>query len=290
MRKYFSKGIHIVGNMLHGTLKKDLNTLEMMKLQEQTSVRTLIQYIVAGNDKSFANLSDMEKLNYIRDWAIRNLPIAKSLSPVFELPAAQFLVKNLLRECGVWCGGSAHLLAELYRSFGFDAVSVDFGVAGTSAIHVMTAVKVPFNENFSIFLYDGYIGLEFIAADGNYADLLAMTKTLMTDRQDHGYTVRLAAIPGYKPHLAAPSDVVGANPPYYSMLSDGLLYADITYFQNHIFEQMIEAIASAGYPGDIKSYLLLPVNVHHTKNSILCDDLVRFYKETLNISLNLVMV
>ena len=68
---------------------------------------------------------------------------------------------------GVYCGGTAWILLEIFEEFGFDAFTYDFGSRSDSPTsHVVTLVRV----NSSIFAYDAYLNLTYTQQDGNPLD------------------------------------------------------------------------------------------------------------------------
>ena len=68
---------------------------------------------------------------------------------------------------GVYCGGTAWILLEIFEEFGFDAFTFNFGSRSDSPTsHVVTLVRV----NSSIFAYDAYLNLTYTQQDGKPLD------------------------------------------------------------------------------------------------------------------------
>ena len=65
-------------------------------------------------------------------------------------------------ERGTWCGGHAYILARLYTIFGFEAVSVYFGIENSDTRHAMTVVCPDDSDYENAILVDGYLGMDFI--------------------------------------------------------------------------------------------------------------------------------
>jgi hypothetical protein len=85
------------------------------------------------------------------DWGYRHIPRAHHWCVLdhdpefwpFTYEAGEALRLLLTQQAGVFCGGTANAMVEIYRLFGFDAYAVDCGWAEDYLTHVMNVVRLP---------------------------------------------------------------------------------------------------------------------------------------------------
>ena len=231
-----------------------------------TCIVELIKYIVAGEIPGLFNMTDMEKLLAIRNWAINKFPSGDW--PPFSLPYPQALVLIMEQKAGVNCGGSATLLARIYNAFGFDAVYIDFGIGGTRTVHAMTAVKISGQNQDRVIIQDCNLGLDFFDDTGRRADLYALTRDIGNGQREK-YSEMVHMQPGVK-------CIFNPNGPAKEY--------DAVMFMQSGTDAMKEMIGALGKPASMLEYLVLPTAIGY-ENESLRNELVEFYKKELNIRL-----
>ena len=248
------------------------------------SKAVLVRYIVAKDIPNFSGMSDIEKVVSIRNWAIQNLPIDNS--PVYDLPFPQVLVKNLSRERGVWCGGSSYLLAQIYNSFGFDAVSVSFGLLNSKARHAMTAVKVSIDNDERVIIQDGYMGVEYLDDGKNHADIFALTHALR-QKNTSGFSTSIFLFPSTEKKVylnvnSTSKETLARKNVFFD--TEGVPYIVLPYFQERWTRSMEERISEFGKPQSMFSYLLVPFGIGG-ENAALHQEIRTFYEKELGVTL-----
>jgi hypothetical protein len=248
------------------------NVLGQLTRDYKQSVNALVHYIVAGNT-NYYELDDIGKVRLLRDWTVKNLPVADS--PFYDLPFGVLLAENLTAKRGVWCGGAAYILANLYNIFGFQAITADFGIKGTPTTHVMTFVRFVVNGRPSIIVMDGYLGIEFFNGDA-WASLEDILSNI-PQGDDENYKVVQTLLDGEKWIQRARTQQRGMLPP---ILSRG----PIADKQKGILRKNIAEIQEHGYKASMYSFFLLPLSLGH-EDSTLYNEVRELYKRTLRIAL-----
>ena len=85
------------------------------------------------------------------DWGHRFIPRAHHWCVLdhdphfwpFTFPAGEALRRLVMHEAGVYCGGNANAMVEVYRMFGFDAYAIDCGWSESYLTHVVNLVRLP---------------------------------------------------------------------------------------------------------------------------------------------------
>ncbi len=117
-----------------------------------------------------ASLRDDYDLSvFIRDWIIRNVPVGNS---DFSGDPEATIGKALAGKIGFFCGGSAAVMNWLCRGLGLPSVCLFFGSPHDPSInghrtHVLNAVEM--RDTGKVFLFDPYMGVEFVEDDGESA-------------------------------------------------------------------------------------------------------------------------
>lgn len=123
------------------------------------------------------NISDFEKVNYIRQWAFQNIlwHVIPSLDNKKEFKfysknAAQIFSAYYRKEGEVLCGGSAQSLMKLYEDFGYQAYTMDMGIPGTTVTHVVVLVSIEANAKKVLSIQDPTFNLTYVNNYGNPFD------------------------------------------------------------------------------------------------------------------------
>jgi hypothetical protein len=142
----------------------------------QTSENHLIR-IMFANEKGFDKLNDIQKIRFVRDWCLHNLPVSDS--QFHGIPFGLLLEENLAGKRGVLCGGTGYILAKLYNALGYRSVSFNTGILNSKCTHAVTLVSVPFEDTEdTIILMDGLLGIEIVDKNGNPADILQIINNI----------------------------------------------------------------------------------------------------------------
>jgi hypothetical protein len=131
-------------------------------------------------------LSSWTVVNRLRDWGYANIDLAtphalleRNASFDFRhMGAAEFFTAFFQDRGGVWCGGAAYALAELYRLFGYRASIVDYGHPDVLT-HVVTLVRIDDNGTRRTVVQDPTFNVAYAAREGtplDYLDLLTALK------------------------------------------------------------------------------------------------------------------
>jgi len=220
----------------------------------------LLELIFINENVDYDSLSDLEKIRHIRDWLIQNLPIAND--PVNDMPLMEVLELYLIHERGVYCWGSSYFFAKICNELGFGAVTISMGI-NPIATHAMTLIRIQYEGNPLLVLFDAFIGLEFFDEDGSIASFEAMLLALKNEDNTYFYEINVA--PDWEK---------------YDLQSN--TYCDLGIFTSDS-TKLLESIASLGYKESIFSYLLLPFGIDGD-NENLSKEVHAFYRDELGIS------
>jgi hypothetical protein len=142
-------------------------------------------------------LSPWEATSRIRDWAHANTDIATAHYLLDEEPAFQYYRRDAPEifaaffedRGGVWCGGAAHALQQLYRLFGFRASTVDFGAPGVFT-HVVTLVTVRVGGVERVVVQDPHLNLTYVRQSRQPYDYFDLLGTLAAGEHEAVHPVR----------------------------------------------------------------------------------------------------
>jgi len=131
-------------------------------------------------------LTDWEVVNRLRDWSHANTDVStegylldKDTSFAFyNRSAAEIFAAFLQDRGGVWCGGAAYALMEVYRLFGFQASFLDYGKPGVMT-HVVTLVKVMHDGTQRTTIQDPTLNIAYAATDGTPYDYFELLTALL---------------------------------------------------------------------------------------------------------------
>ena len=252
-------------------------------IETKTNNRALIRHIVLADIDDYEKLTDVEKVTKLRDWTMTNLPLGES--EFYDISFNRFFLKALDKKRGVLCGGSSYFLAHLLNCFEFEAVAVNFGVVETPATHVMTVVKLNYDENPSfLLLVDGFVGWEFVKENNKFVDFKKLMVSVRNgDIQDLKF--RPATITGDK--LILPGELYFFETGVLD-LSDCKLESDYwsvnyAFFQRRLDEAMLDCIEAQGLPRTFFSLLNLPIGVG-AENANLYNEMLLFYEQELGVT------
>ena len=134
------------------------------------------------------NISDWEKVNLLREWAVENIDFEAEISKAVDAPsspyhyymwtAPEIFAFFLEDRGGTWCAGFAHALSTLYRMYGYRAYQVDMGAQNTGMTHVVTIVEINHNGKLVWSVQDSYFDETLVDSLGNPFNFLDLLKTL----------------------------------------------------------------------------------------------------------------
>ena len=219
-------------------------------------------------------LSEFEKVNRIRDWAHANIDISTRSYLLDQNKAFKFYTKGtpeiftafLTDQGGVWCGGTAYVLMELYKLFGFRASTIDFGKADVMT-HVVTLVEITFEGGKKTVVQDATLNVTYVTDGGHPYDYFEMLSTLL--RYEHQ---RVHVVPGHRRGgdvLVDPNDtdlpsdyVVDFEMQPLRVLSNGIRKypsrLTMRSFERQFGEIIRSFLRKEGYPGDLLYLFLYP--------------------------------
>ena len=120
-----------------------------MRIHSETDFLFALTDYVSESVKVAGGQTELAPDNYWRSSASKNLS---------AMAANQY---------GVYCGGTAWILLEIFEEFGFDAFTYNFGSRSDSPTsHVVTLARV----NSSIFAFDAYFNVTYTQQDGESLD------------------------------------------------------------------------------------------------------------------------
>lgn len=115
-----------------------------------------------------------EKIRALRIWLHHFVPAANITTDVstivgrshHQLTNAEMLSLAEQRQAGMLCGGHAELMRRLSLLLGFEAVSINFGVPGTSATHVLAVIRIEHREKPIWIVQDSYFNTGYADESG----------------------------------------------------------------------------------------------------------------------------
>jgi len=135
-------------------------------------------------------LTEWEVVNRIRDWGYANIDLATAHALLDRVEPFDFLQKDVGEiftaffqdRGGVWCGGAAYALAELYRLFGYRASIIDFGHPDVLT-HVVTLVRITHRGKRETVVQDPTFNIAYAKRDGSPLDYFDLLRLLL--RRQH---------------------------------------------------------------------------------------------------------
>lgn len=225
--------------------------------------------MIFGTEAYFNSLSDIKKIRRIRNYLMKSIPFSESLEHYnvhHELPFMKVLELALKHELGLQCGGHAYLFSKICNTFNISSISIDFGIENIQATHVMSVVKIQYDNENLLILIDPYTGVEFFNKNGKPFDFKEMV--LSIKKINNNYVRQIYFLEGEK------------------YILDEDRYEKLAYFQSFKLSQIeswLEHLIQNEYEAPIFFYLLLPINIGG-ENSDLYDEILDFFQKELGIS------
>lgn len=234
----------------------------------------LLRALILRDEPAVADGPDWDRVVRLRDWTSRNLVAA---SPSAELgtvrprlyvsSAAEAFTWMFRREGGVWCGGAAHVFAQVCRLFGHEAWTYDHGLPGVMT-HVVTLVRVRDGGRCLIAVLDPYFNTAWTDAAGRPIDVFDLLDAV---GRGGGAVVRRGP-PPRRPYLLdaaddraacishlGPDDRPVARPSATRELFDTCF--DLEAFDRAFGPAVRGELQSRGHPPDPARLLLSPLGV-----------------------------
>jgi hypothetical protein len=246
-----------------------------VRVYRDTSSALLRELVTRDMSLREPGLTDWETVNRLRDWSARNLDLAtESLlldrDPSFEFynrSAGEIFAAFFQDRGGVWCGGSAYALMEVYRLFGFQASFLDYGEP-SALTHVVTLVKIRHDGVEKTVVQDPTFNIAYAAQGGVPLDLMELLGMLMRHQHERVRLVRGGRAGGEV--LVHPNDgafpfdhVVDPDSRLLRVLGNGVKKYQSQLSLERVERQFGERIRSAlrkrGHPGNMLYLFLYPL-------------------------------
>lgn len=158
----------------------------LFRWDRETSATLLKELIAREASLGRPGLTQWDTVNRIREWAHANIDLATPSSLLDQDPSFNFFNKSTPEifaaffndRGGVWCGGAAYALMELYKLFGFRASLIDFGKPDVMT-HVVTLVTIDFGGRPRTVIQDATLNLTYVTRDARPYDYLQLLAALM---------------------------------------------------------------------------------------------------------------
>ncbi|HSB82309.1 MAG TPA: hypothetical protein VLM91_26330 [Candidatus Methylomirabilis sp.] len=182
-----------------------------LPLYRDTSSALLRELITRESSLRGEGLTDWEIVNRLREWAHANILVSTPSNLLDQDKSFEFYNRNageifaaFFRDRGgVWCGGAAYALMEVYGLFGFQASMIDYGKPGVMT-HVVTLVKIKYDGMEKMVIQDPTLNVTYATRDDAPYDYFQLLTVLM--RHQHERIRILPGIHGTGNVLVAPGD------------------------------------------------------------------------------------
>lgn len=245
-----------------------------LRVYRDTSSALLTELVVKELSLREPGLTEWEVVNRLRDWSHANTTVATENALLdkdtrfgfFNRSAGEIFAAFFQDRGGVWCGGSAYALMELYRLFGFQASSLDYGRSGVMT-HVVTLVKIRHGGTEKTVVQDPTFNLGYVAEDGTPFDYLDLLKVLV--RHQHHRVHIVMGNRGGGNALVHPRDaafpfdhVIDADTPP-AVLANGVKKyrsrLSLERFERQFGEPIRRFLRNEGHPGHMLYLHLYPL-------------------------------
>lgn len=190
-----------------------------------------------------------DKVALIRSWVSKSIPIGtRSTWPAdgwWFTPVEKLVNDALQGRTGMACGGTAHILAQIYGLFGLTAFTFNFGES--SASHVVTLVRI---DDDVLSVQDAYLNYALTDHTGEVLDFEAILLLIESGRHSD---VWIAADASPRPVLVGRNDNMMS---FWPIAGNGF---DVTCNQNVHIECSVNDFdyASLAFWGGFKRYQAL---------------------------------
>jgi hypothetical protein len=232
----------------------------------------LPQLATAGLDKS-------TRLTLLRQWAYENTDWSTPganldddrTNRFYESDAPELFSAFRNDRGGVLCGGTAYAFMRLCRLYGYDALTLDFGVPGVST-HVVTLVRLSQAGRDVWSVQDPTYDVTYLHRDGTPFDYLDLLRALR-ERQDGRVLVEKGQGRS-REYIVAPGDAESMLPMlsadesielFVGRLPDGALKYRRRYsidsFREADGPSIAEFLTREGHPGGAIYLFLYPIRI-----------------------------
>ncbi|MFC1704790.1 hypothetical protein ACFLZ6_00500 [Nanoarchaeota archaeon] len=149
-------------------------------------------------------ISDLEKVNMIRDWAAANTDLSakrefnldvinnsnpySSFFDYYNQDAPSIYSAFMDDKGGVWCAGTTYALARLYDLFGFESVMVHLDIPEGIGFHAFNLVKIEDKKKEIFSIQDAYFNITYVHKDGTNMGYFELIE-LLQERKHNEVTV-----------------------------------------------------------------------------------------------------
>jgi hypothetical protein len=244
-------------------------------LYRDTSSALLRELITREISLRDEGLTDWEIVNRLREWAHANILVSTSSNLLdqdksfefYNRSAGEIFAAFYQNRGGVWCGGAAYALMEVYGLFGYQASVIDYGKPGVMT-HVVTLVKIKVDGIEKTVIQDPTLNATYATRNGAPYDYFQLLTVLM--RHQHESVRILSGMHGTGGVLVAPGDerfpldyVVEAGAQPIRVLQNGVrkYKSKLSFesFERRFGEGIRVFLRKEGHPGEILYLLLYPL-------------------------------
>jgi hypothetical protein len=246
-----------------------------LRVYRDTSSTLLKELVTREMSLREPGLTDWEIVNRLREWSYANTDVATESALLDKDPAFEFFNRSageifaafFQDRGGVWCGGAAYALMELFRLFGFQASLLDYGKSGVMT-HVVTLVTIRHDGAPRTVVQDPTFNLAYAAGDGTPFDFFELLGALTRHQHERVRAVRGSREGGdalvHPKDAAFPFDhVVDANAQPVQVMENG-----VRKYQSRLSLERVEHqfggpirtfLRKEGHPGNMLYLFLYPL-------------------------------
>ncbi|HXZ44536.1 MAG TPA: hypothetical protein VEH53_06875, partial [archaeon] len=246
-----------------------------MPLYRDTSSALLRELITREMSLRDGGLTDSEKVNRLREWVHANILVSTPSNLLdqdksfdyYNRSAGEIFAAFFQDLGGVWCGGAAYALMEVYGLFGFKASMIDYGKPGVMT-HVVTLVKIKYGGLEETVIQDPTLNVTYATRNGAPYDYLQLLTDLM--QHQHERVRILFGMDGTGGVLVAPGDerfpldylVESGVQPIRVLQNGARKYKSrlsLERFERQFGERIRVFLRKEGHPGEMLYLLLYPL-------------------------------
>jgi len=167
-----------------------------LRLGDDFSTDAALKATILRELPQWDHFSDFEKVDALRHWAAPRIDMSSSSLFLSSNESFHFFTQNVSAIFhafqhnwgGVWCGGAAWTLRQLYLLFGYDAHYLNSGMAPACAqscpTHAETLVRIDVRGTEVLSVQDAYFDITYVDKYGNPLDYLDMLSLLQKHRHE----------------------------------------------------------------------------------------------------------
>ena len=124
-------------------------------------------------------LRDIDRVRRLRDCVYGTVPVGYLACYMKSDAGTPVLLQRVIEgKGGYYCGGTATILRDVYRLFGYEAFTYNMGFVEDGATHVTTLVRVDAGDGPVLAIEDAYFGFEIRDKAGRVLDFAALLADL----------------------------------------------------------------------------------------------------------------